>query len=71
MLNPLRMHLLAGLACLFIAGCGGEGDSSGPGPRDGAATEATVITAPPAQASDAAQGADLPPKLNTRLDCAP
>lgn len=71
MLNPLRMHLLAGLAGCFIAGCGGDGDTPAPAPNDGAAAGQTVIAAPPAKASDAAAGADLPPPLNTRLDCAP
>lgn len=71
MLNPLRMPVLAGLACLLIAGCGGDGDSPDPAPHDGAAVEQTVITAPPLKASDAAEGVDLPPPLNTRLDCAP
>ncbi len=74
MLNPLRMHVLSGLVCLLIAGCGGEGDTgsgAAAAPRDGVAVAQTRITAAPLQASEVAGGAELPPPLNARLDCAP
>ncbi|MNE56690.1 hypothetical protein D3C80_1516180 [compost metagenome] len=70
MLNPSTMNSVwCGLACLLITGCGGGGGSAAPG--DGAVSGQTPITAPPAKSGDAAQGADLPPRLNAQLDCAP
>lgn len=77
-LSRLRKAAVAGFVSLVIAGCGG-GDDSGPGPgagasapsRDGAGSAQTPITAPPTKACVAPQGADLPPLLNTQLDCAP
>lgn len=73
--RALRRFQAAGMACLAaasIVACGGDGGPATPAPaRDGVAAEQTAITAPPTKACDAAQGADLPPLLNTQLDCAP
>jgi len=74
--------LAAGIACLFIAGCGGGGGGNGGGASlplpaaaaaigDGAASAEVPIAAAPC-ASCARAGTDVPPTLpNSKLNCAP
>jgi hypothetical protein len=80
MKSSFCLFLAAGIACLFIAGCGGGGDGGGASLQlpvaaaatgDGAAPAEVPIVAAPC-ASCAAAGTDLPPTLpNSKLNCAP
>lgn len=70
--RPLQTLGLACLAAGFITACGGDSSPTAPvAPSDGVATEQTPVTLAPGKPCDAAQGADLPARLNTQLDCAP
>jgi hypothetical protein len=81
MKSSFCFFLAAGIACLFIAGCGGGSDGGGASLQlpiaaatttgDGAAPAEIPIVAAPC-ASCAAAGTDLPPTLpNSKLNCAP
>lgn len=70
--RPLQTLALACLAAGFMTACGGDSGPTAPvAATDGVATEQKPVTLAPGKPCDAAQGADLPSRLNTELDCAP
>lgn len=66
--SVLKAMLAATMACVLIAGCGGDEE-----PDDGSAVAQTPIVAPPSAGACPDGGADAaqPPALNSTLDCAP
>lgn len=71
--GALRTLALACLAASLITACGGDSGPAVPPvvASDGMAMEQKAITLAPAHACEAPQGADVPARLNTELDCAP
>jgi hypothetical protein len=66
--SALKTMLAATMACVLIAGCGGDEE-----PGDGSAAAQAPILAPPSAGAcpDGGTDAAQPPALNSTLDCAP